>query len=79
MSNKSKPIGSVALIVNAPAQAEASDGSVRPLKIGDVIYETDIVSTSARGLARLQLHNGQVIKLGPSFRVSLDGYAFKNA
>ncbi|MEM7016742.1 MAG: hypothetical protein AAF512_05300, partial [Pseudomonadota bacterium] len=65
-NTQSKPIGSITLVVNTPAQAEANDGSVRTLRAGDNVYETDTVSTTSRGLAKLQLSDGTVIQLGPN-------------
>jgi len=64
-------IGKVAS-VQGQAFARAKDGTQRPLKVGDVVHENEVIVTGPGGRVELEFDNGKVFLLRANETVALD-------
>jgi Mg-chelatase subunit ChlD len=68
-------VGKVASI-EGQVFAKGPDGTVRQLKVGDPVYEGDLIQSSANGRVELAFDNGAVYFLRDKESVTLDGMVF---
>ena len=68
-------IGKVASVVGQ-VFAKGPDGTVRQLKIGDPVYEGEVIQTAANGRVELAFNNGTAYFLRDKEAVTLDGMVF---
>jgi len=64
-------VGKVA-VVQGQAFARAKDGTRRPLKVGDVVYENDVIVTAENSRVELEFDTGKVFLLRAKETVTLD-------
>ncbi|MAX52934.1 MAG: hypothetical protein CMH22_13240 [Methylophaga sp.] len=68
-------IGVVKALIGA-VTATSTDGSVRTLQVGDVVYANDLISTGAEGAIEIEFADGSVMDLGRSSQALLDSEVF---
>ncbi len=68
-------IGVVKALIGA-VTATSTDGSVRALQVGDVVYANDLISTGAEGAVEIEFADGSVMDLGRSSQALLDTEVF---
>jgi hypothetical protein len=71
-------IGVVKALIGA-VTATSTDGSVRTLQVGDVVYANDLISTGAEGAVEIEFADGSVMDLGRSSQALLDDEVFEPA
>ena len=59
-------------VVQGQAFARAKDGTQRPLKVGDVVFENEAIVTGANGRVELEFDTGKVFLLRAKETVTLD-------
>jgi Mg-chelatase subunit ChlD len=64
-------VGKVA-VVQGQAFARAKDGTQRPLKVGDVVHENEVIVTGENGRVELEFDSGKVFLLRAKETVALD-------
>ncbi|MBZ0144293.1 MAG: retention module-containing protein [Rhodocyclaceae bacterium] len=64
-------VGKVVL-VQGQAFARAKDGTQRPLKVGDVVHENEVIVTGENGRVEIEFDTGKVFLLRASETVTLD-------
>ncbi|SFK11508.1 retention module-containing protein [Methylophaga sulfidovorans] len=68
-------IGVVKALIGA-VTVTSTDGSVRTLQVGDVVYANDLISTGAEGAIEIEFADGSVMDLGRSSQALLDAEVF---
>jgi len=64
-------VGKVA-VVQGQAFARAKDGTQRPLKVGDVVYENEVIVTAENSRVELEFDSGKLFLLRANETATLD-------
>jgi hypothetical protein len=75
MADSGNPIGKVAS-VKGEAFAKAEDGSLRQVRLGDPVYEGEVVQAAPGGHVELAFRDGAAYFLRDRESVTLDGMSF---
>ncbi|MDO8651387.1 MAG: retention module-containing protein, partial [Undibacterium sp.] len=75
MANSANIVGKV-VALQGQAIVHSADGSQHQLKLGDIIYENDVIVTDANGRVELSFDQGRTYVLRESETVTLDSTVF---
>ncbi|QYF93780.1 VCBS domain-containing protein [Massilia sp. PAMC28688] len=78
MATAGNLIGKVTVLAGH-ATARSLDGAVRELKLGDPVFEGDVITTDAGGKVEIAFDGGRNYVIGGSETVTLDGQVFDPA